>query len=191
MFTCCPLFLYCWIQIPIATSSSLNSWDSSKINPELHQCLTNNTMICCWFISYLKSQFLVASDYKLSDVMWDYVSWTMSPWWVHVERPFLYFSWVRKAIETNKISMRDKWSRQYLPTDKPFAILISVGGRLERNKAIKKAIGIALLQARDHFIDPNKSIVIRFHDVLCRNNFCLQNSNRQKEGYVKFLIGFA
>ena len=87
--------------------------------------------------------------------------------------------------------MRDKWSKQYLPTDKPFAILISVGGRLERNKAIKKAIGIALLQARDHFIDPNKSIVIRFHDVLCWNNFCLQNSNRQKEGYVKFLIGFA
>jgi hypothetical protein len=43
--------------------------------------------------------------------------------------------------------MRDKWNRQYLPTDKPFAILISVGGRLERNKAIKKAIGIALLQA--------------------------------------------
>jgi hypothetical protein len=65
-----------------------------------------------------------------------------------------------------------------------------VGGRLERNKAIKKAIGIALLQAWDHFIDPNKSIIIRFHDVLCRNNFCLQNSNRQKEGYIKFLIGF-
>lgn len=149
MFTCCPLFLYCWIQIPIATSSSLKSWKGSTINPELHQCLTNNTMrnlwICCWFISYLKSQFLVALDYKLSDVTWDIVSRAMSPWRVHVEGPFLYFSWVRKAIETNKIPMRDKWSMQYLPTDEPFATLVSVGGRLERNETIKKAIGIALL----------------------------------------------
>lgn len=108
----------------------------------------------------------MTSDNEFRNVTRDNITRTMGPRRIGRMRPFLCRKLSTRAWNELWTCTLKTWRDQYLIADVPFAIFVPVRRWLECYEAIQKAGRWLSFKAGENFINPNKSVIICFHDIL-------------------------